>query len=42
MMTADIISIPSFSCEEKAVVERIGNEMRDVGFDEVKTDGLAR
>lgn len=37
---ADIVSIPSLSCDEKAVVERIGNEMVNVGFDEVRTDGL--
>jgi len=36
----DIVSIPSLSCDEKKVVERIGNEMNDVGFDEVRTDGL--
>ncbi len=36
----DIVSIPSLSCEEGAVVERIGSEMTDVGFDEVRTDGL--
>lgn len=37
---ADIVSIPSLSCEEGAVVERIGEEMTRVGFDEVRTDGL--
>lgn len=36
----DIVSIPSLSGEEKNVVERIGNEMTQVGFDEVRTDGL--
>jgi len=37
---ADIISIPSLSGEEKAVVDRIGQEMKKVGFDEVRVDGL--
>ena len=37
---ADIISIPSLSGEEKAVVQRIGLEMQKVGFDEVRVDGL--
>ncbi len=37
---ADIVSIPSLSCGEKNVVERIGNEMENVGFDEVRVDGL--
>jgi len=37
---ADIISIPSFSGEEKRVVDRIGQEMKKVGFDEVRVDGL--
>ena len=37
---ADIISIPSLSGEEKAVVDRIGMEMKKVGFDEVRVDGL--
>lgn len=37
---ADIISIPSLSGHEKAVVSRIGEEMKKVGFDEVRTDGL--
>ena len=36
----DIASIPSLSCNEKAVVERIGKEMKVVGFDKVWTDGL--
>jgi putative selenium metabolism hydrolase len=36
----DIVSIPSLSCGEGAVVERIGSEMTDVGFDEVRVDGL--
>ena len=37
---ADIVSIPSLSGQERAVVERIAAEMRKVGFDEVRTDGL--
>ncbi len=37
---ADIVSIPSLSCEEGAVVARIGEEMKKVGFDEVRVDGL--
>jgi putative selenium metabolism hydrolase len=36
----DIIRIKSLSCEEKQVVERIAEEMRKVGFDEVRIDGL--
>jgi len=36
----DLIRIPSLSGQEKAVVERIMAEMRAVGFDEVKLDGL--
>jgi putative selenium metabolism hydrolase len=36
----DIIRIKSLSCQEKAVVERIAEEMRRVGFDEVRIDGL--
>ncbi|MBU1221513.1 YgeY family selenium metabolism-linked hydrolase [Myxococcota bacterium] len=36
----DIISIKSVSCQEKEVVERIAEEMKKVGFDEVKIDGL--
>lgn len=37
---ADIVSIPSPSGGEREVVERIGEEMGKVGFDEVRTDGL--
>jgi putative selenium metabolism hydrolase len=37
---ADIIGIPSLSRRENAVVERIGSEMTDLGFDEVSVDGL--
>lgn len=36
----DIVAIPSYSGKEKEVVDRIAQEMRKVGFDEVKTDGL--
>lgn len=36
----DIVSIPSLSGDEAKVVERIGEEMAKVGFDEVRKDGL--
>ena len=36
----EMISIPSESARERAVVERVAEEMRAVGFDEVKIDGL--
>jgi putative selenium metabolism hydrolase len=36
----DIIAIPSTSRNEGAVIERIGNEMSDVGFDEVSVDSM--
>jgi putative selenium metabolism hydrolase len=36
----EMIAIPSESADEKAVVERVTDEMRRVGFDEVKVDGL--
>lgn len=36
----DMIAIPSESAEEQAVVERVADEMRRVGFDEVRVDGL--
>lgn len=36
----DMIRIPSESAEEKGVVDRVAREMRRVGFDEVKVDGL--
>jgi putative selenium metabolism hydrolase len=39
-LLADLISIRSFSGEERAVVERIGSEMADAGFDEVRVDAL--
>ncbi|MBN2219794.1 MAG: YgeY family selenium metabolism-linked hydrolase [Kosmotogaceae bacterium] len=37
---SDLVSIQSFSAGEKKVVERIELEMNEVGFDEVKIDGL--
>jgi putative selenium metabolism hydrolase len=36
----DLVRIPSFSCQEKGVAERLGAEMRAVGFDEVWTDRI--
>ncbi len=36
----DMIAIPSESAGERDVVARVGAEMRRVGFDEVKIDGL--
>ena len=36
----DLIAIPSESAAEREVVQRIASEMTDVGFDEVKIDGL--
>ncbi len=36
----DMIRIPSESAHEEAVVERVANEMRRVGFDDVAVDGL--
>ena len=36
----DMISIPSESCEEKEVVERIREEMKKVGFDEIEIDPM--
>ena len=36
----DIVNIPSTSCNEKRVVERIVQEMKKVNFDEVRVDGL--
>ena len=36
----DIIAIPSTSCNEGPVVERIAQEMNDVGFDEVIIDPM--
>ncbi len=44
LKTADFLSrlirIPSPSCNEKAVVNHIAEEMANVGFDEVRTDGF--
>jgi putative selenium metabolism hydrolase len=37
---SELISIPSLSGCERDVVQRIGDEMRKVGFDEVRIDGL--
>lgn len=36
----DVIAIPSVSCQEQAVVERIAEEMRLNGFDEVRIDAI--
>jgi putative selenium metabolism hydrolase len=36
----DVIAIPSVSCQEQAVVERIAEEMRQNGFDEVRIDAI--
>jgi putative selenium metabolism hydrolase len=36
----DLVRIPSFSCQEKEVAERLAAEMRAVGFDEVWTDRI--
>lgn len=36
----DIIAIPSVSCHEQAVVERIAAEMQRQGFDEVRLDRI--
>ncbi len=36
----DIVAIPSFSGQEEQVVRRIEQEMRKVGFDEVRLDAL--
>ena len=36
----DMIAIPSESAGERDVVARVAAEMRRVGFDEVKVDGL--
>jgi putative selenium metabolism hydrolase len=37
---SDIISIPSLSRRENAVVERIGSEMTELGYDQVTVDGF--
>lgn len=36
----DLIRIPSESCEEKSVIERIAEEMKKVGFDKVDIDPM--
>jgi putative selenium metabolism hydrolase len=36
----EIIAIPSTSCNEGPVIERIGNEMTDAGFDQVTVDPM--
>ncbi len=36
----DMIAIPSESCEEKKVIERIKQEMFKVGFDHVSIDPM--
>jgi len=36
----DLVSIPSFSCQEGRLVARIKSEMRKVGFDSVKVDRM--
>jgi putative selenium metabolism hydrolase len=36
----DMIAIPSESAEERAVIQRVGDEMTAAGFDEIKVDGL--
>ncbi len=36
----DLVRIPSFSCQEKDVAQRLAAEMRAVGFDEVWTDRI--
>ena len=36
----DLVAIPSESCEEKGVIERIAEEMKKVGFDKVYIDPM--
>ena len=36
----DLVSTPSFSSEEQAVVNVIRSKMESIGFDEIRTDGL--
>jgi putative selenium metabolism hydrolase len=36
----DIVRIPSTSSKEGAVIQRIKTEMENIGFDEIKVDGL--
>jgi acetylornithine deacetylase/succinyl-diaminopimelate desuccinylase-like protein len=40
LFLADVIERPSLSRDEHAVVQRIGEEMQAVGFDEVIVDGF--
>jgi putative selenium metabolism hydrolase len=40
LFLADVIERPSLSRDEHAVVQRIGEEMQEVGFDEVIVDGF--
>jgi putative selenium metabolism hydrolase len=40
LFLADVIERPSLSRDEDAVVQRIGEEMQTVGFDEVVVDGF--
>ncbi|MBN1825059.1 MAG: YgeY family selenium metabolism-linked hydrolase [Candidatus Eisenbacteria bacterium] len=39
-LLGDLIRIPSFSTEEREVVDRIRAEMERIGFDDVRIDGL--
>jgi putative selenium metabolism hydrolase len=36
----DIVAIPSLSCDEERVVNRIEREMQSLGFDEVRVDAM--
>lgn len=36
----DMIAIPSESCQEKEIIQRIKKEMQDVGFDKVEIDPM--
>jgi len=36
----DLVAIPGESCKEEGVVRRIEKEMKDLGFDEVRIDGM--
>ena len=36
----DLVAIPGESCKEEGVVRRIESEMKDLGFDEVRIDGM--
>ena len=38
---AEIVSIPSLSSQEGAVVKRMADEMKKLGYDEVTVDGTA-